>query len=390
MVIKWFTCFSLSIFKANFNQTCPQGFSRQFRFRFQPLIMDFQVIVSQKSKPIIIYNNFTYRKAYAGKDYVRWRCTKNNCSGIIRTDTAIKTILSEGQHDHSRLEEFVIKKKEISVSCKRKAADDVHAQPRKIVRTVLGSVENNELTYEDVQNVKQQIYRTKRKFLPPIPKNLLDCYNYVTENNLDPKSGEQFVFLKYGIILITWTLNIFFGDICDCFVADGTFSYAPRFFAQMYTVHGYKNGYYIPVFHVFLENKTQLVYENMWKLYTEVRATVTTYPFYPRKILIDFEFAMLQAIKKIFPWVQVQGCRFHFAQSLYRKIHSVPLLRRSYQDPNVNKEVCQWLHCFFGLPFLSAAEIPIAVAELMAECPNYPECHQFGLYVQYTYVYTDR
>ena len=44
-------------------------------------------------------------------------------------------------------------------------------------------------------------------------------------------------------------------------VADGTFKFAPRFFKQMYTVFVLKNGYYIPVVHILLQDKKQTTYK---------------------------------------------------------------------------------------------------------------------------------
>ena len=38
--------------------------------------------------------------------------------------------------------------------------------------------------------------------------------------------------------------------------ADGTFQYAPRFFKQMYSFSIFKDGYYIPIAHFLVQNKT--------------------------------------------------------------------------------------------------------------------------------------
>jgi len=45
---------------------------------------------------------------------------------------------------------------------------------------------------------------------------------------------------------------------------DGTFEYAPKFFLQLYTIHGYKNGIYIPLVYIFLKVLSKLrIKENL-------------------------------------------------------------------------------------------------------------------------------
>ena len=43
--------------------------------------------------------------------------------------------------------------------------------------------------------------------------------------------------------------------------ADGTFKFSPRHFKQMYSFFVYKNGFYIPVLHVLLQDKKQKTYK---------------------------------------------------------------------------------------------------------------------------------
>ena len=40
----------------------------------------------------------------------------------------------------------------------------------------------------------------------------------------------------------------------------------------------------------------------------------------PRTVISDYEKASINALTSVFPRVEHQGCLFHFAQSLYRKV----------------------------------------------------------------------
>lgn len=100
---------------------------------------------------------------------------------------------------------------------------------------------------------------------------------------------------------------------------DGTFKIQPRYFTQLYTVHGkYKNNFF-PLVYALLPSKSQQHYERMLTLIKEAAerdATALNFPM----ALCDFEIAAINAIETVFPDVMVKGCYFHFTQSIIRKV----------------------------------------------------------------------
>jgi len=46
---------------------------------------------------------------------------------------------------------------------------------------------------------------------------------------------------------------------------DGTFSFAPNHFVQLYTIHVFQNNFYVPVAYCFLRNKHTNTYIQMWQ-----------------------------------------------------------------------------------------------------------------------------
>jgi len=46
----------------------------------------------------------------------------------------------------------------------------------------------------------------------------------------------------------------------DSIYIDGTFQYCARFFTQMFTIHGFKNGHYIPLIFCLLSDKKYETY----------------------------------------------------------------------------------------------------------------------------------
>jgi hypothetical protein len=51
---------------------------------------------------------------------------------------------------------------------------------------------------------------------------------------------------------------------------DGTFKYCPRYFYQLYTLLGYKNGRYVPCVFFLLPSKSGECYTNMFRYLIEV------------------------------------------------------------------------------------------------------------------------
>jgi hypothetical protein len=83
---------------------------------------------------------------------------------------------------------------------------------------------------------------------------------------------------------------------------DGTFSTVPTFFCQLFTVH--------------------------------VRVCEIVVVSFNTFFMTDFEKAIVNAIKKVFPQATHKGCYFHVAKSLYRKVASLGLKRKYHCDPD--------------------------------------------------------
>ena len=83
--------------------------------------------------------------------------------------------------------------------------------------------------------------------------------------------------------------------------------------------------------------------------------------------MADFEIAIHNAVKSVWPYSKIVGCRFHLAQSWYRKIQRLGLVT---EYKNANTEVGKWLNYLFGLPFLNQEDVSDCfIFDLMAIQP---------------------
>lgn len=136
-----------------------------------------------------------------------------------------------------------------------------------------------------------------------------------------PKTFEEFLIFQdnSGIIAFA-TLEgrrmLQRSQIC---LMDRTFWNCPAPFYQLYSIHvdlGSNNTQTLicPVVFVLLPNKEQHTYEVMLNLLKE-----NIPGWRPEKVVVDFELAVINALRKTFPDAITRGCNFHFKQAITKK-----------------------------------------------------------------------
>ena len=129
------------------------------------------------------------------------------------------------------------------------------------------------------------------------------------------------------------------------------------------------------------EDKYRSVWNDLLTICTERNLRLK-----PSIIHVDFEQAMHNVLKEIFPHAQLKCCRFHLAQAWWRKIQSVGL---SNEYRNAESQLGKWLKCFFGLHFVDAVEVEDIFVDLMSVAPNDEKCIKFADYFVENYVTND-
>uniref|UniRef100_A0AAV2J3Z3 MULE transposase domain-containing protein n=1 Tax=Knipowitschia caucasica TaxID=637954 RepID=A0AAV2J3Z3_KNICA len=60
-------------------------------------------------------------------------------------------------------------------------------------------------------------------------------------------------------------------------------------------------------------------------------------PWRPQKVVCDFEMALITALQSELPQVSIQGCYFHFTQSLWRRVQELGLVRAYRENLRLRK-----------------------------------------------------
>ena len=108
--------------------------------------------------------------------------------------------------------------------------------------------------------------------------------------------------------------------------------------------------------------------------------------FYPKKFHIDFEIAVIEALKIVFPHSEIEGCLFHFSQCIWRKIQKYGLVK----DFNENKEIRTIIKQVTALPFLPLGNITDAWLKIFEKVdPENAKLTKFMDYACRTWVNED-
>ena len=231
----------------------------------------------------------------------------------------------------------------LRTACKRRADNECDAKPAKIIRSELNcsGYEGESLTLQDVANMRQSIYRTRRKKYPALSKAQEESIEKLRSIPLSTNHKE--VFLLYAkmteigpITIFTCITNLEHLTHAEFLLADGTFSVTPKHFLQLYTIHGYYGGHYVPLVYVLLPNKQERAYQQILDILKQQCLTMGL-NLSSAVIMLDFEVSAMNAFRTVLPTASIRCCRFHMGQAMHRKICDLGLASPYKDDAETGK-----------------------------------------------------
>lgn len=269
---------------------------------------------------------------------------------------------------------------------KRKATDDLSERPTKLINRAFHDGSSEGVTTQDLKNIRQSIYRSRRSLLPKLPQSREDVHDALESVECVTNKNEKFLLInnrENNIIIFSCETNLKYLCTCSKIYIDGTFDYCTKFFCQLFTIHAFKNGHYIPVVFMLLPDKQSSTYATAFNLLIEYCHRITLV-FNPAEVVCDFENSIHLGIKQIWPTIIINGCRFHLTQSWFRKLQNLGLTSE-YKDEN-SKIGC-WLRWTFGLLFLSHDEVADSfVEDFYSVIPNDNRVVKYADYLVTNYI----
>ena len=98
----------------------------------------------------------------------------------------------------------------------------------------------------------------------------------------------------------------------------------------------------------------------------------------PSTIIVDFEVAVHNVVRSVFPNSTLHGCLFHYGQALSRKLQELGLSSNRHSDRDA---IMKWFRLFIGVAFVPSAQVTTAFALFKEHyTPNCRRCKEFNLY----------
>ena len=129
----------------------------------------------------------------------------------------------------------------------------------------------------------------------------------------------------WGMLLYATNDNLKNLRECTEIYLDGTFRTCPNPYEQYFTIHGKYRNRVLCFVNCLMTDRTVGDYRHVLQtIKTKVR-NITGHRWRPRRVVCDFEQALIAAVETEFRHTQISGCYFHFCQSLWRKFQNLGL-----------------------------------------------------------------
>jgi hypothetical protein len=262
-------------------------------------------------------SGFVYNFDKKIENNIRWRCCHRSCKGAIITnegDVIIKVVT----HTIDQSDPVNVRKNVLINEIKEKTKSTGHKSSDVLIDVLSKEDDDVICRLPKMKTIQDGI--TKRRLVETGFK--LDTYSDIPEHLKLTLCGKNFVLYDSGFD-DTNRIIIFCSDFfldktkrCKIFGMDGTFKSVPREFEQLYSIHFYQLGKFFPAFFILMKNKLKASYI---MVFNKIRETCM---LSPSIVVVDFEIGVVSALNQVFPECQVNGCVFHFSQSIWRKLQS--------------------------------------------------------------------
>nr|XP_042911795.1 uncharacterized protein LOC110283128 [Parasteatoda tepidariorum] len=226
----------------------------------------------------------------------------------------------------------------------------IHEKPAKLIFSAMETLPSaaDVLTRCDLKLIRNNIPNSRLSVLPKMPKDLLEAQDVLQKINVSTVKGDTFLLKNVkdaGIVMFSCLSNLQCMCKCEVILVDETFDAAPKFFIQMFTVHGYYKENYIPFVFCLLKDKRK-------DSYAQSECDKRGLRFSPKTIVSDFERGIQESIRAGPPRKKEE----FLLLSRWRKIQQLGLSRH-YKERD--SPTGRWLRYCFGLAYLSPEDVEV-------------------------------
>lgn len=361
-------------------------------------MMGGKIFSSQKGKPKLAANGYTYRQSSVNMTSVNWRCDQAKCKGSVSTpamydvpDVEVRTLQP---HSHAPQPETV----EVAVAkdAMLHQAGTSQEPPRRVISDTMTGLSDGALVRLGKRSaLRKQIQRKRLKVHGGVPLNPADrnfelpnIYKVVKEgeqevqfvlhDSLPPEQEDDDDYAEQVeqrfIIFGTNTMIQIMKNASE-WMTDATFKICPTLFFQVLVVHAIFHGHVFPCMYVIMPDKDQQTYEQIFAVVKDLIDGVA-----PTTVIADFELGLQNALTSTWPNAEIRGCFFHLSQSIWRKAQSLGLSHAYINNERTRNEV----KILAALAFLPPDEVGRVFDDLFESASD--EVEELYQYYQMNYV----
>ncbi|CAM4827788.1 unnamed protein product [Rotaria magnacalcarata] len=293
---------------------------------------------SNKGKPLLVADEYTFKLNKATTTTKYWICTINGCAAKVHTDLTNLLMKTAGNHSHLP-EKEKIEVREVREKIKQRAINETTPIPRiydeERAKAMLSTTAIAILPSEREMN--SGINKARRAIAPIIPTTQLfdipESYSKTLNKN-EFLITDKTVTRRQRILLFSTSEQLKMLFAAETIFMDGTFSTCPSMFDQVYTIHAIKYDQSSPCVFGLLPNRQKNTYHFMFQ---ELKAIAVQMKmnFSPKLIMSDFEVGLLSVVALEFVTTTSLSCYFHFTQAIYRANQRVGLSTAYNNDDDI-------------------------------------------------------
>ena len=357
-----------------------------------------RIVAGNRGGKVLLYNGYKYQKNRERTSAIYWRCWRKECRANLQTNlfgledqNPDIRILQESPHNHED-DELVAGHDKILDTLR----ENIRQDPRVPLKRVYDSISRRHAQgggdrepMLEFHRARSTMSRTRLEYVPAVPRDIEDVViRGPWENTWSNEKFAMFNDNDWGILIYATDENLENLRQCSEIYCDGTFRTCPRPYEQYFTIHGKYRNRVLCFVNCLMVSRNIADYRKVFQtLKTKIRE-LTGHRWRPRRVICDFEQALIAAVETELRNAQVSGCYFHFNQSLWRKVQSLGLAGR-YRQHRALKKVIRKVMAIGYLPLLLVRQnfhLLRTSQRTVRLCRRFPELTEFLDYFNRNYL----
>jgi hypothetical protein len=306
---------------------------------------NFEIFMSQRSKKMIVKDNYIYHFLIRNNECEKWRCSTRSCKAYLQVVGNKSILFNKHEHENHMIK---INRFKLSNSLKQKATSTRYKSESIITATTSTLAIENLANNLKTDSMKKIISRERNKSQGV---SVIKFVEIPISLRKDYQGNEFFIFdsgyedvNRFVVFSSVFKRKII--DISEVWLIDATFRTCPVNFYQLLTIQTYNFNRSFPMFYILMNNKKIISYINIFNFLK------TKYNVAPKIVVTDLEIALNNAIETVYSTVKKYYCMFHYSQALYKKMLSLGL-GLLYKN---NTEIKSLFKIFFHYPYFQNTE----------------------------------